>query len=96
MTIEFETTNRGFKVMKPLVTDYDALITLQESSAADQPKIWFRVKEPDDINAAFCARMEGRDYEGSYHEASAHMTFDQIDELIERLQWVKDNHYHFS
>lgn len=96
MTIEFETTDRGFKVMSPMMTDYGALITLQESSSAESPKIWFRIKEPDDLNAAFVAKMEEREYDGPSHEASAHMTFEQIDELIERLQWIKENHYHMS
>ena len=81
--MEVTITDRGFKHTEPMVLERGEVIRVYESSAAFYPAIWLHVSS-----------------EGVYGEgkevAVAHLTLDDVDELIERLQYLKENHYHFE
>jgi hypothetical protein len=79
---EFEVSERGFKRLKPIDTDYGEVLRIYESSSAMEPKVWMEV----DFGASVCGQE-------NYESASVHLTFNQIDEMIAQLKWIKKNHY---
>lgn len=89
---EHELTSRGFKHYTPVATCYGATVEVRESSSAAEPRIWLSIDMPD-ANEWFVATQTKTSYDGSMVKASAHMNFEQIDQLIVLLQQIKEQHY---
>lgn len=75
-------TNRGFKHMDPLYCKYNSEVKVYESSAVVEPCIWLKIKvDPNVLHS----QASG--------EGTAHLTLDQAEFLIKKLQWLIENHY---
>lgn len=77
-------TNRGFKHMPALELAYEGRVAVYESSSADEPQVWLNgvmKKHPGDPRS---------------EKISVSLLFplDQVDQLIDQLTWLRDNHYH--
>jgi hypothetical protein len=76
-------TNRGFKHMPALDLAYDGRVAVYESSSADEPQVCLNgvmKKHPGDPRS---------------EKVSVSLLFplDQVDQLIDQLKWLRDNHY---
>lgn len=84
---EFETTDRGFKRLKPVPGLNYGHVRVYESSNAMHPCIWMATKEPDDLNQV-PARPED-----PHHEAHIQLTIENAATLRDQLDWIIRNHY---
>jgi hypothetical protein len=62
-----------------------------ESSAGSHPHLWLKIEEPDDLNL-HAAMRDG--YDGGWHEATAHLSLETAQGLIDQLQAMIEDHYH--
>ena len=76
---------RGFMQYPPVRCTYLSDVTVSESSAASEPHVWLTVSELDDLN--------NRDPDGPRHDANAHLTFEQAEQIRDQLTSVMFNHY---
>ena len=76
---------RGFMHYPPVRCTYLSDVTVSESSAASEPHVWLTVSELDDLNT--------RDPDGPRHDANAHLTFEQAEQIRDQLTSVMFNHY---
>ena len=81
--VDVTVTDRGFKHTTPVPSEYGGQIHVYESSAASAPHIWLSLDYPANLNEPNGEMLEG----------VAHLTLDSVDELIDRLQYLRDNHY---
>lgn len=83
-------TDRGFRHMPPITDGYGSSVHVYESSAADGPHVWMKIRTDDSY--------ENR---GTWHGSSkkdhaelcAHLTLDDLVKLGEQIEWFKKNHY---
>jgi hypothetical protein len=91
---EVEYSERGFKQLKPIVTEAYEHVRLSESSRAFDPSIWLWAKEPVDRNVgAIYAITEGRSPEPEMsHEVGIHLTAADAAKLRDQLDWMLRHH----
>lgn len=80
--------DRGFSALPDIEGDYGGSVRIYESSSAEQPKIWLRVEEPNDLNA-----WAVDDRSGGTHDATLHMTAETAWQLKQQIEWLITNHY---
>lgn len=81
--MDVEYSQRGFKRMKPVPSNYGGEVRVYESSNASGPHIWLAVECPANLNEP----------NGPTVEAHAHITIEDAKVLAEQLAWLADNHY---
>lgn len=82
-------TNRGFAVLPSIAGNYGGDVTVWESSAAEQPKLWVKINELDDLNDS----VKG-DPNSPTHSATIHLTAEDAWKLADQLRCAVENHYH--
>ena len=83
------TTHRGFKWLPPIPGNYGGEAVVFESSSAEEPKLWLKVTEPNDLNAGSVGGLSA-----GTHEATLHLTSEDAWKLADQLRWLVENHYH--
>lgn len=81
--LEVETTDRGFKHMTRILSEYGGYVKVYESSAASGPHLWLSVTCPSDLNNPDSEPIE----------AIAHLTLESAEKLVEQIDWLVTNHY---
>jgi hypothetical protein len=76
-------TDRGFKHMDPIPSEYGGQIHVIESSAAIGPHIWLTASAPANLNQP----------EGPAVDARLHLTLANAALLRDQLSFLVDNHY---
>lgn len=76
-------TGRGFAHMHPVPSSYGGEVAVYESSNAEHPHIWVKVKSPADMNNP----------EGEMWEAVAHLPIEGARLLHKQLGYLVENHY---
>lgn len=84
MTIQFETTDRGFKHLRPITGTMGGRTRVYESSNALRPCIWIATNELDDL----CGPPDG-----PTHVARNELTLESAEQLRDQLDWLITNHY---
>lgn len=74
--------------MPPILGNYGGDVMVWESSAADEPKLWIKVREPNDLNA-WCWGDES----AGTHDAGLHLTAEDAWKLADQLRCMVENHY---
>lgn len=74
-------TDRGFAHLDSVICRDGDLIKVYESSLATEPAVWLQVIENGTPTGEEDVRVV------------AHCSLDDIRRLMERLQWMLDNHY---
>lgn len=87
MTIEYETSDRGFKRLAPIPGARYGHVRIYESSNAAEACVWVKVAQPEDLN------RWPRSNTDPQIEAMTELPLEGIDQLIEQLQWIRRNHY---
>jgi hypothetical protein len=86
MTIEFDTTDRGFKHLSPIPGRRSGKVRVYESSNAEKACIWMAVEELDNRNQF----MEPT---APTHQAYIELTLRRAKQLRDQLDWIIKNHY---
>lgn len=76
-------SDRGFKHMPALGLNFGGRLSLYESSAASEPRIWLNAtmqKNPGVIGTETIS-------------VTNTMDLDDVDRMIDQLMWLRDNHY---
>lgn len=82
-------SDRGFKRLPPIPGNYGGEAVVYESSSAEEPKLWLKVIEPNDLNAGSVG-----DLSAGTHSAMLHLTAEDAWKLADQLRWLVENHYH--
>ncbi len=82
-------SQRGFDRLPPVPGNYGGEAIVYESSAAEEPKLWLNVTEPNDLNA-----WGSGDESGGTHDATLHLTAEDAWKLADQLRYLVENHYH--
>lgn len=83
-------TGRGFRHMPPITDDRGASVHVYESSAADGPHVWVKIR----TNGSYESRgTRPSSSKNDYTELCAHLTLDDLVKLGEQIEWFKQHHY---
>lgn len=76
-------TDRGFKHMNPIPSDFGGFIRIYESSADKGPYVWVNIECPVSFN----------DPSGPTKEGTVHLHIENARVLAEQLMFLVNNHY---
>jgi hypothetical protein len=93
--VETEVSDRGFTFTKEIVTAYGEKVSAYESSAAMAPHIWVSIEGEAHLDEK-PRPYAGFEYGLAAGSIAAHMTLEQVDQLIANLIHLRNNHYHLS
>lgn len=75
-------TDRGFSHLPPITDGYGSSVHVYESSAADGPHVWVKIREEQTTPRG-----------GRTAEICAHLTMEELVKLGEQIEWMKQHHY---
>ena len=77
------TSDRGFKRLSSIPSEYGGQVEVYESSAAMSPHVWLKATGPVSLN----------DPDGPSKEVFIHLTIDNAERLAGQLHYLVTHHY---
>jgi hypothetical protein len=84
-------SSRGFAYFDDVPSEYGGGIRAYESSAADAPHIWIKIRSPKNIHDDWMAQED--DYAGDWDEAVVHLTVENAALFAQQIMHLVNHHY---
>lgn len=81
--LDYTTTDRGFKRLPEIPSEYGGRVRVYESSAASGPHVWLAAEAPVNLNEP----------NGPTHEVPIHLTAENAWKLADQLRLLVRKHY---